>query len=128
MRPIERRNCCMVIRGQLKIEQINILGDAGRDRRLRYRDETILDVPTKQDLRRGTPAASSDFLEFRVGKAAALPQRAPGLRHNAIALVNDPQRSLLKGRVQFNLIDHRYDACFADNALQILRREIGNTD
>ena len=80
----------MVARGQLEVKQINVLGDAGRHRRLRYRDETILDVPTKHDLRRGTPVASRDCLESRIGKAAAMPQRAPGLRHDAIALVHVP--------------------------------------
>jgi len=92
-------------------------------------NETILDVPTKHDLRRGTPAASRDYLESWIGKTAAVPQRAPGLRHDAIALVHvSVAIAVLKGRMQFNLIHHRYDAGFADNALQIIRRKIGNAD
>lgn len=94
--------------GEFEVEESGVLGDAVRVRRLRDRRTTLLDVPTKHDLRGALPMGSCNAGDHAIFERAAVyavhvegdtPDRRPSLRRDAVLSVERLHGALLEVRM-----------------------------
>ena len=87
-------------------------------------------MPANDDLRRRFAVLIRQFTnDFLVKHPfAALGQRAPGFGLDLVCGVPRMKLALLHQRMQFNLVNHRRDARFINQALQVMNLEITDAD
>src|SRR5262245_30429866 len=88
-------------------------------------------MPPDDHLGRRLAVLASDLGDAGIAEVAPLPQRAPALDHDVVVPMEVADGPLLERRMQFDLVHHRYDAGFPDEALAVVRievREANRTD
>ncbi len=87
-------------------------------------------MPANDDLRRGFAVfirqVADDFLIEHA--FTALRQRAPGLGLDLVGSVPGVKLALLHQRVQLDLVNHRCDARFVNQTLQVMHLEVTDAD
>ena len=83
---IESSDGCQIFITQFEIEDVDILGLALWAYRLGDRDDSALHLPAQHHLLHGLAVRLCDSRKRRVVRPVALRKRAPGFRHDALAL------------------------------------------
>ncbi len=87
-------------------------------------------MPADDDLRRGFAVLVRQLANDLLVEDSftALGQRAPGFGLDLMGRVPGMKLTLLQQRMQLNLVDHRRDASFVDQALQVANLEVTDAD
>ncbi len=114
---------------QAEVEDLDVLLDPRRRHGLRDHHVAQLEVPAQHDLGRCAAVLPGDGHDRRdLQQALALAERRPGLGGDALLRVVLTGGVLLQVRVQLDLVDRRDDRRLADQPLQVLGKEVGDTD
>src|SRR5215204_4480642 len=108
----ERVDRGYLLAGELEVEDVEILGDAGGLGRLRDRGSALLQVPAQHHLSGRLAVLARDLTQRRVVECALLaapvggdaPDGRPGLGKDAVLGVQTLQRGLLEVRVELDLV------------------------
>src|SRR3954471_24316258 len=85
-------------------------------------------MPADDRLRRRLAMLAGDIGDRLVFEDRACTERRIGFLLDAVAAVEIPHVALLVEGVGFDLVDHRRDAGFPDDALEMWHEEIGDAD
>src|SRR4051812_42178675 len=121
---VEATDRRQVVRGQLEIEDVDVLLDPRGCHRFRDDDNSQLDVPAKHDLRRCLAVRAGQPADHRVGEDLTAGQGAPCLRDDVVRPVEGTHLLLLQERVELDLVDGGYDGALVEDGLQMPRLEI----
>src|SRR4051794_3089678 len=123
--PVQRRQDSHLAIVQSEVEDGQVLADALRTHRLGDHDDTALQVPAQDDLRRCPGVRRRDGLDLRpVQQSLTATERAPRLRHDAEAGMGGAELVLRKAWMQFDLVDRGDDVALGDDPLQLRDREV----
>jgi hypothetical protein len=125
---IKRIDAPQVILVESEAKRANILLQALETHRFRNGDETAVEMPADDDLRRSLLVLAGDVDDCGLAQRGAPAERAPGLRLDSVMVVENAQNLLLEPRVKLDLIDGGRNPGFGDDPLDMFTCEIRDPD
>ncbi|PAV69655.1 hypothetical protein WR25_16419 [Diploscapter pachys] len=127
--PVERIDRRHILVVQRQVRRREIVAHMFRIGGLGDHRKAMREMPGQHHLRRRLRMLVRDAYDRRVlQQVAALPQRAPALRHDAMRLVIRPLFQPLVPRVKLDLVEHRRHARRIDDRVEMLREKVRHAD
>ena len=100
---------------------------AVRDFGLRNRDDSLLDVPAKQNLRFGFTVFFSELRDSVCSEVAAQ-ERSPCDDLDAVFVAEGQKRFIVHQRIVFDLVDHRCNFAVVQQKFELADFEVADAD
>src|SRR5271166_3871351 len=125
---IKRFDAPQVVVVEAEVERADVLLHALDAHRLRNGDQTVVEMPADDHLRRGLPMLGGNVDDRGIAEQGASAERTPGFRSDPALVVKRSQRLLLESRVKLDLIDGGRDPRLGDDPFQMVAIEIRDAD